>query len=521
DYSYTQNMMPQSGLYSFQTETSADLLPGSTWGTSEGAQNFQDLPDSESCHSGEAEEYIVTSGQATPRGTRLERSHANENAWASGLTPVIPGGHAMSRIPSNMSNGSSLSHSSRLSSLDVRGNVSTFRNGSQLPGPLVGVDTSCLFLDTDASLMPPSAYWPTYDLTTGLESQFSLSTSPTMHVVPSQMQFGPDASLPDNSSPGSWNSFSSSISRTSSPATIDEAWLQSAHRPLSPHSSPELPCQSPSIGIKNEMPEDLVAAIPSLGDNLGLPAAFGPRRDGETARNHELYKNATPKEDGLYHCPWEGETCCNHRPEKLKCNYDKFVDSHLKPYRCKAEACEGARFSSTACLLRHEREAHGLHGHGDKPFLCQYEGCERGVPGNGFPRQWNLKDHMKRVHNDHGSAGGSPPSTAAPQSTKGRKRKTDSSEPQGVSRKASQKSIPPKEKVPAAKPLIEEWLEQRKAVEDLLRTLEKPEDANNLNQIGEIQKRLNTMGQMASKASGIPTQDINPVAHVQFTSTSG
>uniref|UniRef100_A0A8H7TMB0 Uncharacterized protein n=1 Tax=Bionectria ochroleuca TaxID=29856 RepID=A0A8H7TMB0_BIOOC len=201
DYSYTQNMMPQSGLYSFQTEPSADLLPGSTWGASEGAQNFQDLPDSESCHSGEAEEYIVTSGQATPRGTRLERSHANENAWASGLTPVIPGGHAMSRITSNMSNGSSLSHSSRLSSLDVRGNVSTFRNGSQLPGPLVGVDTSCLFLDTDASLMPPSAYWPTYDLTTGLESQFSLSTSPTMHVVPSQMQFGPDASLPDNSSP--------------------------------------------------------------------------------------------------------------------------------------------------------------------------------------------------------------------------------------------------------------------------------------------------------------------------------
>lgn len=75
------------------------------------------------------------------------------------------------------------------------------------------------------------------------------------------------------------------------------------------------------------MPEDLVAAIPSLGENLGLPAAFGPRRDGETARNHELYKNATPKEDGLYHCPWEGETCCNHRPEKLKCNYE-YVDPY-------------------------------------------------------------------------------------------------------------------------------------------------------------------------------------------------
>jgi hypothetical protein len=77
----------------------------------------------------------------------------------------------------------------------------------------------------------------------------------------------------------------------------------------------------------------------------------------------------------------------------------KFVDSHLKPYRCKVNACENARFPSTACLLRHEREAHAMHGHGEKPFLCTFESCERGVPGNGFPRHWNLCDHMKRVHN--------------------------------------------------------------------------------------------------------------------------
>ena len=40
-----------------------------------------------------------------------------------------------------------------------------------------------------------------------------------------------------------------------------------------------------------------------------------------------------------------------------------------------------------------------MHGHGEKPFLCTFEGCERGVPGNGFPRHWNLCDHMKRFHN--------------------------------------------------------------------------------------------------------------------------
>ena len=80
----------------------------------------------------------------------------------------------------------------------------------------------------------------------------------------------------------------------------------------------------------------------------------------------------------------------------------KFVDSHLKPFRCKHDSCENAKFSSTACLLRHEREAHGMHGHGDKPYFCTYESCERSVSGNGFPRQWNLRDHLRRVHNDTG-----------------------------------------------------------------------------------------------------------------------
>ncbi|KAK3303046.1 uncharacterized protein B0T15DRAFT_374893, partial [Chaetomium strumarium] len=124
----------------------------------------------------------------------------------------------------------------------------------------------------------------------------------------------------------------------------------------------------------------------------------------ESARDHFLYKHAFPQADGLFHCPWEGEASCNHKPEKLKCNYDKLVDSHLKPYRCKVEGCQNDRFRSTASLLRHELEAHAMHGHGEKPYLCTYEGCERSTPGNGFPRQWKLRGHMRRVHNDNGTA---------------------------------------------------------------------------------------------------------------------
>lgn len=41
---------------------------------------------------------------------------------------------------------------------------------------------------------------------------------------------------------------------------------------------------------------------------------------------------------------------------------------------------------------------HGLHNHGMNPYLCMYRGCERARPENGFPRRWNQRDHMKRVH---------------------------------------------------------------------------------------------------------------------------
>jgi hypothetical protein len=199
----------------------------------------------------------------------------------------------------------------------------------------------------------------------------------------------------------------------------------------------------------------------------------------------------------------------------------KFVDSHLKPYRCKAEACNTSRFSSTACLLRHEREAHGLHGHGDKPFLCVYEGCERAVPGNGFPRQWNLRDHMKRVHNDHGSAGGSPPS-ASSQPAKGRKRKTEGSETQAPpSRKSSVKSVLPAEpQQVAVKPLLEQWMDRRKSVEEILRGLDKPEDTRSIQQIMEVQRHLTAMAKMTSEMSTPPKADILPApSRRSFAST--
>lgn len=39
-----------------------------------------------------------------------------------------------------------------------------------------------------------------------------------------------------------------------------------------------------------------------------------------------------------------------------------------------------------------------MHNHGHNPYLCDYKGCDRAKEGNGFPRKWNQRDHMKRVH---------------------------------------------------------------------------------------------------------------------------
>ena len=101
--------------------------------------------------------------------------------------------------------------------------------------------------------------------------------------------------------------------------------------------------------------------------------------------------------------------------------------------------------SSTASPLRREREADAMHGHGDKPFLCPYEHCDRAVAGNGFPRHWNLRDHMKRVHNVPGPSGSTPTKMHAQTYNRHNASVYDQSLVQKLSRSSSQapKAVPP------------------------------------------------------------------------------
>lgn len=112
---------------------------------------------------------------------------------------------------------------------------------------------------------------------------------------------------------------------------------------------------------------------------------------------------------------------------------------------------------------------------------------------------------MKRVHNDHGSSSGSP-TTGSAQPAKGRKRKTETAEAQiSHSRKATVKSIPPppEPKEDMTQPLIDQWMEHRKAVESLMRNLVKPEDTQNLQHIGTLQNRLSSMMKLTNDLNAI------------------
>ncbi|KAH7111599.1 hypothetical protein EDB81DRAFT_358782 [Dactylonectria macrodidyma] len=191
----------------------------------------------------------------------------------------------------------------------------------------------------------------------------------------------------------------------SSPATVDVVWpiaLDPTCR--SPRYAWPDCCEHHQLAQCDLLSKDIPPPEETITPSLSIT---GPRWQGsedESPRSHGPYKNATPFEDGFYYGPWEGAEGCNHKPTKLKRDYDKFVDSHLEPYRCKAESCEGAQFSAKTCLPHNEREAHSLHGHGEKLSLCTYQGCERAVLGNGFPHHWNLRDQRKRVHQGHATS---------------------------------------------------------------------------------------------------------------------
>jgi len=149
-----------------------------------------------------------------------------------------------------------------------------------------------------------------------------------------------------------------------------------------------------------------------------------------------------------------------------------------------------------------------MHGHGDKPFLCTYENCERGAQGNGFPRHWNLRDHMKRVHNDPGqpksNASGSPPASGP--ATKGKKRKAgDNPDAPFTERSQKRNSSPPAlNRQPQGPSLADRFSEKKQGLLETVTKLEDPRTADNTSLLRNAYDSIKVMMQLHQSIHSAP-----------------
>lgn len=362
-----------SGMFSFCHTGPADLA-GSSWdATVEGTQNFPELADAADYYTGEAEDFVLPFGQITPKPDHADALEDFQARWTPSLAVENKALKAepMRRGTSRSSTGSHKNRStktsapsakksrsrvqsilsqtsSQMSKLDMTGNA--YHDGAA--GRIMDVQ-QYLAQDLDSLSVSPQVH-PLYSGLVGFADGLPYTGGYAQHVNPQIF----DAGL-IGASPQSWGSLSPVDSRLSSPGLpdgSDDVWsaVPSASSPESQNSnSPPLPGQSPRYVVIPDLPSSVTLSymmgalrmsrkldgsqyvttedlhgnlIPAMGeDAFALPPAFGSRRlsgDGESARDHYLYKSAFPQPDGLFHCPWEGQASCNHKPEKLKCNYE-------------------------------------------------------------------------------------------------------------------------------------------------------------------------------------------------------
>ena len=66
-----------------------------------------------------------------------------------------------------------------------------------------------------------------------------------------------------------------------------------------------------------------VSSSPSGGD--AVPPGYLDQkqpREIEPLKDHPLYTHIVQGDDGLWHCPWEGEDYCGHKPSVLKADFE-------------------------------------------------------------------------------------------------------------------------------------------------------------------------------------------------------
>lgn len=236
-------------------------------------------------------------------------------------------GHRITKVSSNKSQqrlSTAVSRTLQASSFDMTGNATALSEGPL--GNSRAMDPSHFLYQQSSSLATsPELLYSQLDgmPSTGIAFDDFIATQ---HVEPSAISLDFETSMSGGSPTESWDN----LSEGTTPSK-DDSWPLAIHNsPITSvaSSSPTIQClDNLSLATQSMMTSgDLESSTATiLGDDQASVNGWANRRlvnDGESARDHPLYKSAFPQADGLYHCPWEGETSCNHKPEKLKCNYE-------------------------------------------------------------------------------------------------------------------------------------------------------------------------------------------------------
>ncbi|CRG89669.1 hypothetical protein PISL3812_06708 [Talaromyces islandicus] len=146
-------------------------------------------------------------------------------------------------------------------------------------------------------------------------------------------------------------------------------------------------------------PESL--SPPKMTDSVSNPATDGTRPRLSVRRSRDPPKN----EVNQIYCD---HIDCQSNPPTFRrpCEWNKHMDKHDRPYKCMEPGCDKIQgFTYSGGLLRHQREVHKKNATAKKLLMCPYTDCNRSK-GDGFTRQENLKEHLRRrhMHTDTGSS---------------------------------------------------------------------------------------------------------------------
>lgn len=325
DYSYSP-VMPSSSATGFSFSQTGPLADptGSAWDTTtvEGSQNFfasqgdsEEYPFPLSPYAGgEAVDFqtfwmptapAVGHGQ-THKAEPMRRSSSKASA-SSHRNTGSASSRSQTRIQASVSQ-----RAHQGTSFDMTGNASTYTDG--LPGSARAMDSTQYLIE---QVQMPYNGMVGHPLSTLNLNGFATA----QHVDPSALPLNFETSVSGGSPTETWDNFS----EVATPR--DDSWLLMQSSPITSVSSnsPSIPVMD-NFSLVSPVVQPMVASMPTVpaDDQIQLNDWAGAQQgaEGESARDHPYYKNAFLHPDGLYHCPWEGQAGCCHKPEKLKCNYE-------------------------------------------------------------------------------------------------------------------------------------------------------------------------------------------------------